>query len=826
MRVHRFLALLALAGSTGALAQNATTGVGATASATFECVGVVATIFGDANGNGVANLEVRPTGGTFVPAHPLTRIDATRFVGSVFFLTPGTGYEVRVTLGDPDGVTNPVLTAQATTRPNAFPSANGSDYYVAPGGSDGNTGGIGDPWATVAHAAAVAQPGDEVFLRGGIYYESVDLVRSGTPTAPIVFRAYPGETAAMDGADPALVSSPGSWTNQGGGVWSVPLAAGTSYVAVDSAKLYPYQALADLQGLIWGTDGGFFAGGGTLYVRFPGGGTPTGVNVYVSRFPHAFNADGLTDLRFRDLEIRHYGLDDTSKGIYLRYASNCVVDGCHIHHNIAAVWLKGDASDNVIERCVIHDGPSQTWDWDASKAAGNVETSGVVFDSTWSGTRNVIRNNEMYDDFDGSHFCGDTHTTVDDTDIYGNSFHDLNDDGFETDGYCINVRIWGNTFQNTLMSVSLASAVTGPTYVLRNLMIDYGNTASGSQFTGAPFKFNVSGQPPSGPIFLYHNTCSSATPVTDAWLIKDLSQWAKVTTRDNIFSANDYGYRYDNTANDPVDFDWDLIYTSTPNHFANVQGTRYDTLALFQTGTGLELQGISAPPQFQNPAAGDYTLAAGSPAIDRGTPIPGIDDGFVGTAPDLGAFERGSGAPNADFTGTPLVGAAPLAVQLTDASSGAITTWAWTFGDGATSATQSPAHTYVAPGSYDVALTVTGPGGTDTMTKAGYVTVTGGAPQANYFSGRGRGQPDPNDVAVHVLGGTRAATWIAYASGQWGTLVGEGDVDGDATSNPLTGPGPGPVYGPQVRAWQPSGTPIAKVNFYAYGTLRYGVNVS
>ena len=40
----------------------------------------------------------------------------------------------------------------------------------------------------------------------------------------------------------------------------------------------------------------------------------------------------------------------------------------------------------------------------------------------------------------------------------------------------------------------------------------------------------------------------------------------------------------------------------------------------------------------------------------------------------------------------------------------------------------------------------------------------------------------------------------------------------------LTGPGPGAVYGPQVKAFQKTGTAIAKVNFYAYGTLKYGVN--
>ncbi len=83
-------------------------------------------------------------------------------------------------------------------------------------------------------------------------------------------------------------------------------------------------------------------------------------------------------------------------------------------------------------------------------------------------------------------------------------------------------------------------------------------------------------------------------------------------------------------------------------------------------------------------------------------------------------------APVASFTGTPTNGNAPLAVAFTDASTGSIASWAWTFGDGGTSTLQSPSHTYTAAGTYDVALTVTGPGGSDTQTRTAYVTV--GAP--------------------------------------------------------------------------------------------------
>jgi hypothetical protein len=41
----------------------------------------------------------------------------------------------------------------------------------------------------------------------------------------------------------------------------------------------------------------------------------------------------------------------------------------------------------------------------------------------------------------------------------------------------------------------------------------------------------------------------------------------------------------------------------------------------------------------------DFTLAAGSGAIDAGTVLPGVTDGFAGRAPDLGALESGRAVP-------------------------------------------------------------------------------------------------------------------------------------------------------------------------------------
>jgi PKD repeat protein len=73
--------------------------------------------------------------------------------------------------------------------------------------------------------------------------------------------------------------------------------------------------------------------------------------------------------------------------------------------------------------------------------------------------------------------------------------------------------------------------------------------------------------------------------------------------------------------------------------------------------------------------------------------------------------------PVAAFTATPESGSAPLVVTFTDTSTNSPTSWLWDFGDGTSSTTQNPVHTYSADGSYTATLTAQNSGGSSLATR-------------------------------------------------------------------------------------------------------------
>src|SRR5947209_284474 len=110
----------------------------------------------------------------------------------------------------PGVVPNPAtVTVTAVSQADATKSAAaqvtitavaGIAFYVSTTGSDSNPGTLSSPWRTIQRAANSVQAGDIVYVRGGVFNESVNISVSGSAIAgPITFQSYPGETAIVDG---------------------------------------------------------------------------------------------------------------------------------------------------------------------------------------------------------------------------------------------------------------------------------------------------------------------------------------------------------------------------------------------------------------------------------------------------------------------------------------------------------------------------------------------------------------------------------------------------------------------------------------------------
>jgi hypothetical protein len=211
----------------------------------------------------------------------------------------------------------------------------------------------------------------------------------------------------------------------------------------------------------------------------------------------------------------------------------------------------------------------------------------------------------------------------------------MGDDGMETDGQCSNVRIWGNTFHDVLMGISLAPVYDGPVYAIRNLI--YRTGMGNNDFTGSPFKFN-SGYGQSGPMILFHNTADAALPGNNGLYVKAPGTWDTITARNNVWAGTAYAVENYNTEQ-PIDLDYDDLWNGGSGDLVRWDGTRYATLAAFTADTGQEPHGLNLDPGFADAGDGDYSLDPASDLIDAGIAIPGINDDYAGGGPDVGAYE-------------------------------------------------------------------------------------------------------------------------------------------------------------------------------------------
>jgi hypothetical protein len=87
-------------------------------------------------------------------------------------------------------------------------TAQGATYYVATTGNDSNPGALTQPFKSFKKGVSLLQPGDTLYIRGGLYTEQIDLQvpnKTGTPGYYITIAGYPGETVTIRFADTSSI---------------------------------------------------------------------------------------------------------------------------------------------------------------------------------------------------------------------------------------------------------------------------------------------------------------------------------------------------------------------------------------------------------------------------------------------------------------------------------------------------------------------------------------------------------------------------------------------------------------------------------------------
>jgi parallel beta-helix repeat protein len=173
---------------------------------------------------------------------------------------------------------------------------------------------------------------------------------------------------------------------------------------------------------------------------------------------------------------------------------------------------------------------------------------------------------------------------------------------------------------------------------------------------------------------------------------------------------------------DPVQAGGPLTYTiqATNNGLVTVTVTLTDILPVHAAPTGLlTWTPLSLLPGDSWTATVLVTVETGYSGpltnVVQATSVEGFSGAYTLTTPAYLPVA-------AEFTAVPTTGVAPLTVTFTNLSTGSYSSSLWDFGDGVTSTLDSPTHVYSA-GVYTVTLSVSGPGGSDSETKVGYITV-------------------------------------------------------------------------------------------------------
>lgn len=596
---------------------------------TLENLGFEWAISGDANRDASVAVEFREVGDSeWREALPLVRIGGERvfrtregldytvpdgFAGSILGLQPGTEYECKLELTDPDGSSGETShTVRVKTRTEPQPYSGGRTLHVYPPYHEGERlephftsvlqayygAGLGD-WSVVWERRA--KPGDTILVHAGLYRND-----------------------RLNYVDPMMTPFDGTMSLTLKATADKPLtikAAGDGEVVFDGAgnhRIFEVMASAHhiFDGLtIRNTDVGIFAG--------------------------AKEVTGAVGLTVKNCRFEQVGF-----GVWTEYAGS---SDFYIADNI---FLGRAEQRNLL---VGWTGPL----WRSAGPYGSHEMRSYYAVKVY-GPGHVIARNAVAYFHDGIGIStygtpeSDPERRASSIDIYGNDIHLSGDDFIETDGGVHNIRVYENRGVNAAHGgYSSQPSFGGPIYFIRNLLYHVPS--------GVAFKISAK----TTGLFLYHNTIigeqTAGDPAANVhwrnnlFLGRDMPdrgimRWANAT---GVFSSDYNGYRPNKGVAEQ--YRWlapkkgGTTYNAKPGDWKS-----FPTLKALQTATGQEAHGIEvdfdvfeamAPPDPTKRHAVypgeklNFRLRPGSKAVDAGVVIPTVNEGFAGTAPDLGALE-------------------------------------------------------------------------------------------------------------------------------------------------------------------------------------------
>ena len=406
-----------------------------------------------------------------------------------------------------------------------------------------------------------------------------------------------------------------------------------------------------------GTPGGY-----VLYTVSPDG--KSGIDAQ-DRYDHCITVRasyiiirGLTLIGASSHAIRLYDCHDVIiEGCDISGWGRVDKDGWGVNYESAIYSRSRELERVIIQRNKLHHPRSDSNSWDEHREERDtyhpIGPQTVCFFN--SKGNHVIRYNDVYSDADhyyndgfgaGSNYSLEGFPNCD-SDIYGNFIAQCWDDGIEAEGANRNVRIWGNYIESTFVGIATASTSVGPLYVWKNVyglsrrsdLKSWNDTGRGGFFktsdgahTDRDFTFR-------GRIYVFHNT--TLQPAQPQGVEYPLGcsiglGWGgpmlNTTSRNNILHVyKSWHGSINDKKKDPLgNYDYDLYNGK------------------IGAAEGAESHGIHADPIYDpGNGKGEFALDPSSPGYDAGMVLPNFNDGYTGSAPDMGAHE--SGTPALEF---------------------------------------------------------------------------------------------------------------------------------------------------------------------------------